>query len=112
MFEYLTLSLALSSHIGMVEEYNEIHPHIRYQDNKFISGAYYNSLNEISLYAGIRHEINNSGVEFTATTGYNRFLSPYIRATHDIGKYTRFFITSGTENKNIGAIIGVELSIN
>ena len=50
MLDYLTLSLALSSHIGMVGEYNEFHPHIRYQDNQFISGAYYNSLNKISLY--------------------------------------------------------------
>jgi hypothetical protein len=112
MLDYLTLSLALSSHIGMVKEYNEIHPHIRYQNNGFISGAYYNSLNEISLYTGVRHEINNFGIEFTATTGYNRFLSPYIRATHDIGKYTKFFVTGGIENKNVGTIIGVELSIN
>jgi len=112
MFEYLTLSLALSSHIGMVGEYNEFHPHIRYQDNGFISGTYYNSLNKVSLYAGVRHEINNFGIELTATTGYNHLLSPYIRSTHDIGEHTRFFITSGIENKNVGAIIGVELSIN
>ena len=111
MLDYLTLSLALSSHIGMVGEYNEFHPHIRYQDNQFISGAYYNSLNKISLYVGIRQEINNSGIEFATTTGYDDLLSPYIRATHDISKRTRFFITGTEENKNVGPVNGVELSI-
>jgi hypothetical protein len=112
MLDYLTLSLALSLHLGMDGEYNELHPHIRYQDNKFISGAYYNSLNKISLYAGIRHEINNFGIEFTTTTGYDNIFSPYIRATQDVSEHTRFFITGAAENKSIGTIIGVELSIN
>ena len=74
MLDYLTLSLALSLHLGMDGEYNELHPHIRYQDNKFISGAYYNSLNKISLYAGIRHEINNFGMMESITNAISQFI--------------------------------------
>ena len=111
ILEALTISLGLSTHVGFDEEYNTFHPHIRYTNEKFITGAYYNSLENLSVYTGVRTEKNNFGLEAALVTGYNNgSLTPYIRGTYDIGK-TRMFIAPGVENKDIGVVIGIEFKI-
>ena len=61
ILEALTISLGLSSHIGFDEKYNAFHPHLRYQHEKFITGAYYNSVENLSVYAGYRQEKDKLG---------------------------------------------------
>jgi len=39
----LTLALGVSAHLGLDNQYNAIHPHVRYRNEQFIAGAYYNS---------------------------------------------------------------------
>ena len=39
----LSLLLALSLHMGLEGDYNNIHPHVRCDINNTIAGAYYNS---------------------------------------------------------------------
>ena len=110
ILEALTISLGLSTHIGFDEEYNTFHPHIRYTNEKIITGAYYNSLENLSVYTGVRTEKNNFGLEAALVTGYNKSLTPYIRATYDL-KNMRMFIAPGVENKDIGAVIGIEFQL-
>ena len=111
ILEALTISLGLSTHVGFDEEYNTFHPHIRYTNEKFITGAYYNSLENLSVYAGVRTEKNNFGLEAALVTGYNNgALTPYIRGTYDVGKM-RMFIAPGIESKDIGVVLGIEVTL-
>ena len=101
----IEFALALSLHIGLEGDYNEIHPHIRYNNENYIAGVYYNSESNISTYAGKRWEYNDFGVELGAVTGYiNQPLLPYARVT-----YNNFFIAPAHEvGKNTGTVIGYE----
>ena len=111
ILEALTISLGLSTHIGFDEEYHSVHPHIRYTNEKFITGAYYNSLENLSVYAGVRTEKNNFGFEAALVTGYNNgSFIPYIRGTYDIGKM-QMFIAPGVESKDIGVVLGIEITL-
>ena len=111
ILEALTISLGLSTHIGFEGTYNSFHPHLRYTHEKFVTGAYYNSLENLSVYAGARQEINNFGIEAALVTGYNtEVLTPYLRGTYDVGK-TRMFIAPGIESKDIGVVFGLEITL-
>jgi hypothetical protein len=109
-------ALALSTHLGMQGSYNETHPHVRLEDNGYIAGAYYNSMERMSLYAGHRFESGNAGLELALVTGYDEFgaIAPYVRGTYDIGN-TRVFVAPAGETwygeTNIGAVIGIEIQI-
>jgi regulatory protein YycH of two-component signal transduction system YycFG len=110
LLEALTISLGLSTHIGFDEKYNSVHPHLRYTHENFITGTYYNSLENLSVYAGARQEYNNFGIETAIVTGYNNLITPYVRGTYDLGK-TRIFIAPGIETKDIGIVLGIEIML-
>ena len=105
----LSLALGLSMHLGFEGDYNQIHPHVKYQEDWKIAGAYYNSMDRMSLYAGYRYEYKDFGAEFALVTGYDEIhdVVPMIRGT-----YKNFFIAPGAEdvNGNIepGIVIGFE----
>ena len=52
----IELALGLSLHLGLQNDYNEIHPHIRYIEQGYMAGAYYNSVEDVSTYVGYRFE--------------------------------------------------------
>ena len=109
-------ALALSTHLGMQGDYNEVHPHVRLEDNGYIAGAYYNSMERMSLYAGHRFESGNAGLELALVTGYNEFgaIAPYVRGTYNIGKMRMFIAPAGEKwygETNIGAVIGIVFKI-
>ena len=115
----LTLSMGLSSHIGLEEDYNEIHPHVRYQNEQFITGVYYNSENKISMYGGYRIEPKqNTGIEIALVSGYDKVgtIVPYVRGTYDIDSNTRLYVAPTAEKQNdelnIGIVFGFEIKIN
>lgn len=106
--------LAFSSHLGLNGDYNDVHPQIRIEHDRFIAGAYYNSEERVSFYGGYRFEpMDNVGVELGAVNGYPAIggVVPYIRGTYDSGS-TRFFIAPGAEKRQgettVGAVIGIE----
>lgn len=83
----LSFALGVSLHVGFEKEYNFFHPHVRYQDEEFIAGAYYNSINQISLYAGQRYEFDDYGLELALVNGYSKQdplteIGPYVRLTY------------------------------
>ncbi len=103
-------SLGLTLHLGLAGDLNPIHPHVRINNNGVIAGAYYNSLDVVSTYAGYRYEYNQFGVETAAVTGYNQPVVPYVRGTYDTDNM-RIFIAPGLVDDTIGVVIGVELTI-
>ena len=111
----ILLGMALSQHLGFQQEYNFVHPHIRLQDGFFIGGAYYNSEENISPYAGIRLELEDHGVELGVVGGYDKLggIVPYVRYTYDLNDNTQIFASPSGENIrgeiNYGVVVGVEL---
>ena len=83
--EQIIWSLAFTAHIGFIGDYNSVHPHIRYTDNNYIVGAFYNSDSRISMYAGYRFELTErAGIEVSATNGYQALggIVPQLRGTY------------------------------
>lgn len=109
----IVLALALSKHLA-IGDYNDIHPHIRFQDESFIAGAYLNSFSTISPYAGFRFEHYDHGFEVGAVGGYpSADIIPYIRYTYDFTEDYRAFVAPVGEvdqydNFYLGSVIGVE----
>ena len=103
----LTFALGVSLHLGFEKEYNAIHPHVRYQNERFIAGAYYNSIDQVSLYAGQEYKYNDIGLEVAAVSGYSKQdpqkLLPYFRVTYKDYFFVPDFIGDS------GIVIGYEL---
>jgi len=97
----LSLMLAISMHIGLEGDYNNIHPHARCQQDALISGVYYNSEKNVSAYVGLEH----NGWEVGLVTGYTYSdVVPMIRYKKD-----NWFITPAVEsNGSKGIVIGLE----
>lgn len=118
----ILFGLALSTHLGLSNEYNEIHPHVRLQQDQFIAGAFYNSESKLSLYGGTRLETNdfgienysNFGLELGLTSGYDDFgIVPFARGTYSINENTQLFLAPAPEKNsvneiNLGAVFGTE----
>lgn len=103
--DLVTISLALSLHIGFEGDYNSFHPHIRYNNDNFIAGVYYNSERTASSYLGYRFENNNLGLEVGAVTGYSHeTVIPYVRGT-----YKDFFVTPVPVGPDTGIVFGYEV---
>ena len=100
----IELALGISIHLGLAQSYNEIHPHIRYIEQGYMAGVYYNSVENISAYAGYRWEFNDFGLEAAAVTGYPEAdVVPYVRGT-----YKDFFVAPAIEDGTVGAVVGYE----
>jgi len=108
--EALTLSIGLSLHLGFDNNYNSVHPHMRFEHENYIVGTYYNSVRNNSTYVGYRHEFNNFGFEGAVVTGYNNKYSPMARITYDHENF-RMFAHPGFEKDNVGVVIGLEFMI-
>jgi len=102
MLNCLQLFLALSLHLGLENDYNNIHPHARCTVDNHISGIYYNSEDNISLYTGLEH----NGFELGLVTGYSsNDILPMIRY-----KKNNWFISPAYEiDGKYGIILGLEI---
>ena len=47
--------LALSMHIGLSQDYNQVHPHARCTVDNYITGVFYNSEDNVSAYIGKKY---------------------------------------------------------
>lgn len=117
--ESIIFSLALTAHVGLADSYNNVHPHVRFIDDGAIAGAYYNSVDRLSVYVGHRIDItDNVGVELAGVTGYPAFgpIAPYVRGTYDYGSVRAFvapaYETWHDDSVNVGLVFGIEYSLN
>jgi len=101
----LTIALAVSMHLGLSGDYNQVHPHAQCKINNDIYGVFYNSESNLSVYAG--KKINN--FEVGLVTGYSGAdVIPMIRYI----KNSWFISPSYEWNKeNIGITIGYEVKL-
>ena len=116
--EGIVLALGLSMHSGLEGDYNSVHPHVRFVEDGTIAGAYYNSVDRLSLYTGQRMEFGSFGAEFALVTGYPAFgpVAPFVRATYDLGDNVRAFASPAVENYSDdgiekGFVFGIELML-
>ena len=102
----ISISLALTLHLGFEGDYNGVHPQIRYNEQNYIAGVYYNSESRVSFYAGKRWEHNRFGLEAGAVTGYPQAdVMPFVRGTYD-----NFFVAPAVEGDDtVGVVFGYEI---
>ncbi len=102
----LGLFLALTMHLGLESDYNNLHPHARCTLDQNIFGVYYNSESRISSYAGREFSLNTGKVELGLVTGYkSEDILPMVRY-----KNGNFFVSPAyeTDTKKYGLVIGLE----
>ena len=100
----LSILLAVSTHLGLDNNYNDVHPHVRCTIDNWITGAYYNSERNMSYYVG--RKISN--FEIGLVTGYNSYdVLPMIRYINN-----GWFVAPAYEkSNNIGLTVGYEFTI-
>ena len=98
----LSILLAVSTHLGLDNNYNDVHPHVRCTIDNWITGAYYNSERNMSYYVG--RKISN--FEIGLVSGYNSHnVLPMLRYIND-----GWFVAPAYEKSgNYGITIGYEL---
>ena len=112
----ITTGLALSLHLGVAGDYNEIHPYVQYENNNVQVGAYYNSDARLSTYLSYNFENDNGYfLELGVLSGYIvSDILPVVRVGKEITNtnmtvfaapaYEDYF---GLET-NIGIVVGIE----
>ena len=105
-----SLLVALSLHIGLEGDYNNIHPHVRCDiNNNIIAGAYYNSEENISFYVGKKIPIYNVELEVGLVTGYSGAdIAPML-----LVKKGNWFMSPAyeTTSNNVGLVFGYEFKL-
>lgn len=108
----LSFAVAFSAHLGLVGDYNEVHPHIRLSNGGFIAGAYYNSERRVSPYAGWRFEHRQAYAELGLVGGYKAAPAlPFVRVGYDFNDNIGIFATPAYEyvgKGRVGAVVGLE----
>ena len=102
----LLLGIALSSHIEFAGDYNRYHPQVRYEGEDRAVGAYYNSEENLSVYASYLYDAGPITAEFGIVTGYEALetLQPFGRLYHTMPSGTRLFYSPGGELQSDGTI--------
>ena len=102
----ILLGLALSSHLDFTGEYNQIHPHARLEAESISVGTYYNSEENVSVYAGYMYDVGPITAELGIVTGYNALetLQPFGRLYYEHHSGTRFFYSPGGELQSDGTV--------
>lgn len=101
--------LALSLHLGFENNYNSVHPHVRFQHDSLMAGVYYNSEYTTSLYGGFLLESGRWNYEIGVVGGYNHDkMYPFFRSTYKLNDSIIGYITPGIEGDVIGLVLGLE----
>jgi len=112
MMSALSLCLAFSTHVALPGNWNEMHPCIRYQQDAFIAGAFLNSEDHISAYAGVELRRGKAFTEIGVVTGYSGAdILPFLRAGIVLDNGSRIFVAPAYANGKVGAVLGVEFFV-
>jgi len=101
--ENLSTGIALSLHLGLPGEFNPVHPYIEYEKNSFITGGYFNSYGEVSLYAGRRTYITEDLSFDSGIATYDKELEPMLRL-----KYKDYFVMPAENKGEVGVVVGIQ----
>lgn len=106
MLDSLIFSIALSTHIGINDDFNNVHPHVQYQHkNNYIAGMYYNSDSRIGVYIGKKYQYKELIVEAGIVHGYRRInVAPMIKVN-----YKGWYVAPGATKDDVGLVTGYEV---
>lgn len=110
----ILLGLAVSTHLGLTGDYNEIHPHIELTSRQFVAGAYYNSIETGSIYLGIENKVNDKIIlETGIVTGYDNLATviPYAKINYSLQDNAELFMSPTFEKNNNDYNLGLVLGI-
>lgn len=84
---------------------NFFHPYIKYQHDQFIAGVFYNSEENISVFAGV----DLGKLELGLVTGYSGAdIAPYFRYTEPLNDNLYLFVTPDVRTTGeVGITIGI-----
>jgi len=105
VLDNLIFSIALSTHIGLSGDFANIHPHIQYQCDNYITGVYHNSDKRASPYVGKRTKYKALNIEYGIAHGYKTWdLVPMIKVNYD-----NVFVTPAATKDDVGIVTGIEV---
>jgi hypothetical protein len=108
-----SLFLGLTTHYNMDGNYNNVHPHIQCEKDGVITGMYYNSESELSVYLGKQFNKGGWTIDTALVTGYeDSSIQPMIRFKKKHWYFAPTYETiKYSSHTNIGLIIGFEIGI-
>ena len=102
--------IALSMHFGIGTGWNEVHPGVKYYENPWSVGAYYNSEHNVSVYGSYTFE-GPISLEIGLATGYSGApVIPFIRTFTALYDNSILFISPAynIDTEQFGFVVGVE----
>ena len=112
----LTTGVALSLHLGLSGDYNEVHPFVEYNNNNIHAGIYLNSESNLSPYVNYRFENDSNYFVDVGIVGGYEFLkvAPLIRVGKNFNDNVSLFVVPSYEEHNdeinAGAVVGLQFS--
>lgn len=106
----LVLGLALSMHLGLVNDYNQTHPYAVCETDKTIVGVYYNSLDRTSLVGAYKYKLTDEvTLDLGIVTGY---LEDYPVVPMARLRYKNFFAMPAVEpdDDRVGIVVGLQFN--
>jgi hypothetical protein len=104
----LLVGLALSLHVGLENNYNQVHPYVMCEKNQIITGAYYNSLDKVSLVLAKEFNLSDElTLDLGIVSGYVYDVAPMIRL-----KYKNLFLMPALEDDRTGLVFGYQYEFN
>ena len=101
--------IAVTLHIGLNEEYeyNSFHLYCKAKtESNIIAGAYYNSINKLSLFAGYEYDINyDTSIEIGLASGYYYDVTPTFRLN-----YKNLFLMPAVDDDKKGIVVGLQFN--
>jgi len=106
VFSNLIISIALTTHIGLHDNFNNFHPHAQYQlPNNYITGVYHNSDKRAGIYFGKRTKYKQLDIEYGLVHGYKRIdIAPMIKVN-----YGNVFVAPAATEDDVGLVAGYEV---
>ena len=104
----LLVGLALSLHVGLENNYNQVHPYVMCEKNQIITGAYYNSLDKVSLVLAKEFNLSDElTLDLGIVSGYVYDVVPMVRL-----KYKNLFLMPALEDDRTGLVFGYQYEFN
>ena len=93
-----SLFLAVSLHLGYLEDLNSVHPGVRCEEAPWAAGTYYNSEERISVFGSYTLDSDPWFAEFGVLTGYSNFelpVVPFVRFGYQYENVKLFIAPAG-----------------
>ena len=105
----LAASLALSLHLGLAGNFNAVHPALWLEQEGWKAGGYFNSNEEVSLFAGRRFG-DSPWVEAGLVSGYH---VPFLArvGVDTVDRVSLWAAPAAEKDGSKGAVIGIEVKL-